>query len=226
MIDPALRVAFVIPALNEQATIFAVVSALQSYGLVIVVDDGSHDATAALAAEAGALVISKPSREGYDRALTSGFRKVVADGLSDWVVTLDADGQHSATSVFNVLEVIAKDGADLVLGVRPNFPRLSERLMALFYGWKWGIPDPLCGLKAYRASFLRRVDFDGLWGRDTIGTGVMLGLLAQNARVAALPVQILARRDRPRFGSLITANYKILKLLAQTPLIWKAMKTK
>ena len=221
---PAQVVAFVIPALNEQATIGGVVAALRPYGHVIVVNDGSHDKTAEMAAAAGAFVLSNLSRGGYDKALISGFLHVISKRLADWVVTVDADGQHAMASVKRVLKTIAAGGCDLVLGARPQFPRFSERIIAWYYKFRWGVPDPLCGLKAYRVSRLARVKFAALNGIDTIGTGAMLGLLGQNARRVIEPVEILPRGDLPRFGTALTANFRILKLLASTPKIWKALR--
>ena len=216
-------VAFVVPAINEQATIGGVVMALRPHGQVVVVNDGSHDETATKAKEAGALVVSKVMRQGYDRALISGFQHVIAERLADWVVTVDADGQHAMTSVAEVLQTIATGGSDLILGVRPKFPRVSEQIIALFYKAKWGVPDPLCGLKAYRTEHLARIKFAVLDNIDTIGTGAMLGLLAQNARTAIQQIETLDRRDLPRFGTALSANFRILKLLANTPKVWKAV---
>lgn len=218
-------IAFVVPALNERETIGGVVKALRPHGLIVVVDDGSRDQTAAIAKAAGALIVSKSVRRGYDQALISGFQYVISKQLADWVVTVDADGQHAVTSVKKIVKIIEAGGSELILGVRPTFPRLSEKIVALFYQAKWGVPDPLCGLKAYRIDRLARVDFAVLSGIDTIGTGAMLGLLRQKVRKTIVPVEILDRGDRPRFGNVLSANLRILKLMLITPKIWKALRT-
>lgn len=218
-------IAFVVPALNEQETIGGVVKALRPHGRIVVVDDGSRDQTAAIATAAGALVVSKSVRQGYDQALISGFQYVISKRLADWIVTVDADGQHAVTSVKQIMKIIGAGGGELILGVRPTFPRLSEKIIALFYKAKWGVPDPLCGLKAYRTDHLARVDFASLHGIDTIGTGAMLGLLRQKVRKITLPVEILDRGDRPRFGNVLSANLRIIKLMVLTPKIWKALRT-
>ena len=71
------RVAIVIPAFNESATISEVVSAISALGIAIVVNDGSHDKTEQLAREAGALVVSHEVNLGYDLALASGLAKAI-----------------------------------------------------------------------------------------------------------------------------------------------------
>ena len=106
------------PALNEEATISSVITEVQAnLGEcdVLVVDDGSSDATAKLAASAGALVASLPFNLGVGGAMRFGFRYARAHGYAN-VVQLDSDGQHDPA---NILELLARlDGADVVIGAR------------------------------------------------------------------------------------------------------------
>ena len=74
------QIAIVIPAFNEEATIFNVVQSVKKYGAVIVVDDASTDETKKIAKNAGAIVVSHQKNKGYDGALNSGFAK--ADELN------------------------------------------------------------------------------------------------------------------------------------------------
>ena len=88
------RVALVIPALNEEKTIYEVVKESLKFGLVVVVDDGSVDQTAKFAELGGAVVVSHEKNKGYDSALNSGFIKAESLGC-EYIITLDADGQHN-----------------------------------------------------------------------------------------------------------------------------------
>src|SRR3990167_1401039 len=116
------RVAIVIPALNESATIANVVEAAGKYGVPIVVDDGSTDDTGDLARQAGGVVVSHDRNRGYDEALTSGFEKAFATG-SDLIITLDADGQHNPDLLQKFIDQV-NAGADVVVGVRSRRQRL------------------------------------------------------------------------------------------------------
>jgi glycosyltransferase involved in cell wall biosynthesis len=91
------RLLVVIPALNEAATIGAVVGDARAHlaGDVLVVDDGSSDSTAEIAREAGATVVSLPYNLGVGGAIRTGLRYAARHGYSR-VVQLDADGQHEA----------------------------------------------------------------------------------------------------------------------------------
>lgn len=112
------RTLIVMPAFNEEASVASVVDEVRTAlpGItVLVVDDGSHDATAQTARTAGALVASLPFNLGVGGAMRTGFRYAVENGF-DNVVQIDADGQHDPASVPELLAALAH--ADLVLGAR------------------------------------------------------------------------------------------------------------
>ena len=99
------QVGIVIPALNEADTITDVVKSSKNYGVPIVVDDGSTDATANLAKQSGAVVVSHFENVGYDRALNSGFFKAAEIGC-EIVITVDADGQHNPLLIQRFIDTI------------------------------------------------------------------------------------------------------------------------
>lgn len=106
------------PAFNEAQSVAAVVDEVftkLSGVTVLVVDDGSSDATSAVAREAGAAVARLPFNLGVGGAMRLGFRYALKNGFST-VVQIDADGQHDPASVPDLLAAL--EGADLVLGAR------------------------------------------------------------------------------------------------------------
>lgn len=203
------RVAIVIPALNESATIADVVEAAGKYGVPIVVDDGSTDNTAELAAKAGAVVASHKNNQGYDAALNSGFRKATELG-SDIVITLDADGQHDPSLIFQFIAAIDA-GADVVIGVRSRRQRLAEHLFALYAICRFGIKDPLCGMKAYRKVVYEDLGHFDSYG--SIGTELAIFAAKKGYRLNQIPFTVRERRDQPRFGRVLVGNYKITRAL-------------
>lgn len=204
------RVAIVIPALNEGMTIAAVVHAAQVYGTCVVVDDGSTDATAVVAREAGALVVSHLANRGYDAALESGFHKAEEAGF-EAVVTLDADGQHNPELLREFLAHLDA-GAAVVLGVRNKRQRLAEHVFAWYAKWRFGIADPLCGLKAYRMDVYRALGhFDAY---KSIGTELALFAARNGYPIASVHFGVGERVGNPRFGRKLSANWKIFRALA------------
>lgn len=201
-----LQVAFVIPAFNEAATIGNVIKEVAMLGQVIVVDDASTDLTAALAEHAGAFVIRNPQNLQYDGALSAGLNYAANQGFK-YGLTMDADGQHAAQDAPEFLATLEK-GADIVIGIRPQSARFAEKLFRIFGKWRWGIRDPLCGMKAYRLSWIRnygRVDTSG-----SIGTRLAIKMVSDGARIGQIPISIRKRHDNPRFGGRVKANWKIL----------------
>jgi glycosyltransferase involved in cell wall biosynthesis len=118
------RVLAVVPALNEQDSVGAVVSDLLRLDPVVdvlVVDDGSGDRTSRAAAEAGAVVCQLPFNLGVGGAMRAGYRYAERGGY-DVVVQVDADGQHDVSFVPDLVEALS--GADVVIGSR--FAGLGE----------------------------------------------------------------------------------------------------
>jgi len=120
---PPSKVAVIIPAFNEAGALPGVLaelrSVLEARGIdhdAIVIDDGSEDATAAIAADAGATVLRLPYNLGIGGALRTGFRYAVARGYRR-AVQFDADGQHDPEEVEGLLEALDA-GADMVVGSR------------------------------------------------------------------------------------------------------------
>lgn len=111
-----MNVAAVIPALNEEATIAAVVRAVPTEVVshIIVVDNGSTDQTAQIARDAGAQVVAEPV-PGYGRACYAGL-KAARD--FEILVFLDGDGADNPSQIPLLLEPLQSEQADLVIGSR------------------------------------------------------------------------------------------------------------
>ncbi len=205
-----MKAGIVIPALNEEKTIVEVVRSVRPYGEVIVVDDGSSDATAALAETAGAIVVRHAANRGYDGALASGFARAASLNF-DAALSFDADGQHDPTVIARMLTPIAAGQADLVLGARPHPARPSEWLFDLYARTRFGVPDILCGLKAFSASVYRA--HGAAAERRSINTAMALAAIRAGRRWANVAVPIRPRDGQPRFGSALRANWRIVKAL-------------
>jgi len=206
------KIGLVIPAYNESATIYDVVKAASEYGRPIVVNDCSTDDTAKLAEQAGAVVVTHQSNLGYDAALNSGFVKA-AELDCEFIITLDADGQHNPKLIQKFIDKLDQ-GADVVLGVRNSKPRVSEHLFALTTLIRFGIKDPLCGMKGYTIETYNKLGhFDNY---RSIGTELMLFAAREKLEIVQIPFKVGERLDAPRFGNIVKANLKILRAMAMS----------
>lgn len=203
------RIGIVIPALNEATTISVVVSGACQYGVPIVVDDGSGDETGDLAKAASASVVRHDINLGYDQALNSGFARASELGC-EYVVTMDADGQHNPTILSSFIQAL-EAGADVVVGIRDRRQRLTEHVFAWVSAAKWGIHDPLCGMKAYRIGVYKELGhFDSY---VSIGTELAIFAAKRGKKIVQVPVKTRERNDEPRFGRRYSANRRILHAL-------------
>jgi polyprenyl-phospho-N-acetylgalactosaminyl synthase len=128
------QVCVVIAAYNEATVIARVVREVKRTGYtVVVVDDGSRDETAAVAHDAGAVLLKHPFNLGQGAALQTGIEYALAHA-AEAVVTFDADGQHRVTDIARLVEALASERVDFVLGSRflghsPNLPPLRRLLL-------------------------------------------------------------------------------------------------
>lgn len=159
-----MKTVLILPALNEAAVVGDLIrrTPRDVIAEVIVVDNGSTDATAAVAREAGARVVSEP-RRGYGAACFAGVTALPPD--AGVVVFLDADGSQRPEEIPLVLDPVLAGRADLVLGARnlegghPMHAIAGTRLVARFVAWRWHVPITDFGpLRAIRVDLLRRLD--------------------------------------------------------------------
>lgn len=138
------RILALIPAYNESERIQPVVSRTAAQLTTLVVDDGSRDATAALAEAAGAVVLRQTPNQGKGAALRAGFRWALERGW-EAVLTLDADGQHDPQEIPAFLAADKADPADLLIGARdfhqmPFIRRLANTIGRAAMSWAVGQP--------------------------------------------------------------------------------------
>ena len=116
----------IIPAYNEEMSIGKVISK-SKYGDVLVINDGSKDQTKKIAKDCGAIVLNNIFNDGYDISILKGIEFALKKKYN-YILTIDADGQHPTNIINKFLYFIKKD-YDLVIGNRKKFPRFSENYL-------------------------------------------------------------------------------------------------
>ena len=204
-----MKVIAVMPALNEENTIELVLKKTKKYvDEIIVVDDCSTDRTPKIS-DKYAVIIKHKENKGYDKTIDDGF-KLAKKRKADIIITLDADGQHFPEDIPKLINPIKKKEADIVTGKRPYNARLMEEIFAKF-GKKKGISDPLCGMKAYNIKVYNDLGcFDNF---TSIGTQLIFTALKKDYKIKEVLIKLRKRKDTPRFGRKLKANFKLLKAL-------------
>ena len=196
-----MRVSFLIPAYNEEATIAEVLERIDALGLdaqVIVVDDGSRDRTAAIAEEHGATVI-RQANAGKGAAIRAAITAI--DG--DIAVIQDADMEYDPAEVPELIEPIVRGVADVVYGSRLRGGKaqraylfwhlVGNRFLSLLTSLLYNttLSDMETGYKAFRVDVLRSLDLRE--NRFGIEPEITAKICKRRLRIYELPISYYGR---------------------------------
>ena len=221
-----------IPCFNEARYIGSVVIESKKFAeSVVVIDDGSTDATAEIAAEAGAMVHKHGQNRGYGAAIRSAFakgRQLEADVL----VTLDGDGQHDPSDIPNLVKPVVEGEADVVvgsrflgLGKRPPFHRrLGQRVLtaATNLGSGQTVTDSQSGFRAYSSKALKELSLaeSGM----SASSEIQFAIGRSGLRVAEVPIYVSymdkAKRSPLGHGLSVLSRLLVLMSLKQPLLLF------
>lgn len=220
------RVAIVIPALNEEAALCRLLAELprKFAQLIIVVDNGSTDATAAVARDAGALVVSEPVR-GYGRACLKGFETACNQG-AELVVFMDGDGSDDPADLPIMLAPVSEGRADLVIGSRvskhaergavPPQARLGNWLVSRMISILYGVQlHDIGSFRVIRCSMLDALQM----GEKTFGWPVEMLVKAAQARyrIVELPIHYRQRsHGRSKVAGTLAGSIKAAYYMLRT----------
>ncbi len=207
--DWPAQCAVVIPCLNEAETVGGLVRRVRrQLPSVIVVDDGSIDATGKLAEAAGAAVVRHETTRGKGAALASGWQRARARGFL-WALHMDGDGQHSPADIPAILSRARQGEAALVVGDRMSAPsgmpwlrrqvnRAMSRWLSHLAGWDW--PDTQCGFRLVNLEALSRLMLRS--HHFTVESEMMLAFAAAGERIDFVPIRAIYEDERSKIRPL------------------------
>ena len=207
-----MKIAAIIPALNAERTIApVVVEARRHIEPVLVIDDGSSDATGDAARAVGATVLRHDVNRGKGGALKTGFAWALEQGF-DAVITLDADGQHLASEIPTFIDAYRETGADLIIGGRSHLfeqmlprRRMANRFSAMCISIASGVrvTDSQSGFRLYSGRLLRTVQ-PRTNGFD-MESEVIVRAGRRGLRIVTIPIEL------GFVNGIATSHYKPLK---------------
>ena len=203
-------VAIVIPVYNHGTRISDVAHGVAALGFPLyVVDDGSTDTTAAMLAAIdipNLTVITHPQNKGKGSALLSGFQAAEKD--YDWVVSIDADGQHKAEDIHKLLEVRGKNLRPIVIGSRMGMDKVHVpwtskfgRKFSNFWVWVSGGPllsDSQSGFRLYPLPEV--LSLDVVSRRFQYEIEVLVKAHRKNISIVETPVQVVYQKGAERIS--------------------------
>ena len=209
----ALRRVAIVPARNEEASVASVIEELRAFDPdldVVVVDDGSTDRTAVVAAAAGAHVLRLPFNLGIGGAVQTGFRYALERGF-DVALRVDGDGQHDPAQLGLLLEPLLAGEADIVVGSRfagdPGYRSTAARRIGIrLFAWivsllvRQRVTDTTSGFQAVNRLGIQLFAADYPHDYPEVEATVMV--FKHRLRLKEVPVRM---RERSGGRSSITA---------------------
>jgi len=216
----------VIPVLDEASTVGRVVAGARRHGPVVVVDDGSRDDSADVAARAGAEVLRHGRRLGKAQALLSGVAAARRRGAT-FLVTLDGDGQHDPAAIPLLLQAAQAAPRTIVVGNRLDGPgrlpvarRNAIHVASFFARWTSGagVRDSQSGFRVYPLALFDEVRTQR--GGFVFETEILLaaaarGWAVEEVAVAAIPRAGERSRFRPLRDGVAIGGFLSARVLAQ-----------
>jgi glycosyltransferase involved in cell wall biosynthesis len=217
----------IIPAFNEEANLPRVLEAIGdvvSDVEVVVIDDGSSDATAQVATAFGATVLRHPFNLGYGAALQTGY-KYAKRADAGWVVQLDSDAQHDPRDIPKLLAPVQEGACDLAIGSRFVSPtgyemgaakslgrRLFQAVARLF---RLRITDPTSGFQAMNRAVLDLYVTD-FFPADYPDVNVLLAAHRAGLRIREYAVEMSAGERPSMLHVGLKPIYYVYKMLLST----------
>jgi glycosyltransferase involved in cell wall biosynthesis len=231
--SPAQRTVAIVPAYDEEGAIGVTIDEIRAFDPsfdVVVIDDGSTDATAAAAAARGAAVVSLPFNLGIGGAVQTGFKYALEHDY-DRAVRLDGDGQHDPAELGKLLAPLAAGVADVVVGSRfaggnddGHRPALTRRLGIVFFAGlvslltRQRVTDTTSGFQALNRRGIELFAHD--YPNDYPEVEATVLVHKHRLRLVEVPVRM---RDREHGRSSITLVRSVYYMLKVTLALLVAM---
>ena len=225
-----INVVAAIPCHNEERCIGSVVVKAKKFvDCVVVIDDGSTDATAEIASGAGASVYAHGENRGYGAAV----RSAMAEGRrleADILVVLDGDGQHDPNEIPTLIQPLVEGESDIVLGSRfigdgqkpPFYRRVGQRVLTATTNIGSGqrVSDSQSGFRAYSAKALRELHL--VESGMSISSEIQFAVSRSGLKVTEVPIDVSyadkAKRSAVGHGFSVLSRIFVLISLKQ-PLV-------
>jgi glycosyltransferase involved in cell wall biosynthesis len=187
---------------------------------ILVVNDGSDDSTASISRAAGAIVVTHPFNMGYGVTIQTGYKYALIHNY-DYIVQLDADGQHDPSCIPALLAPVVERKSDIAIGSRflegVYKPPFARRLgMAFFRGivsfvTGMSMTDTTSGFQAFNRDIIRFFSTD-IFPFDYPDADMLITLHRAGFRMTEVPVRMSEKREGNSMHGGIKPVYYIFKM--------------
>ena len=218
------RVIVCVPAFNEAKTIGAIVQKAKKFASeVVVCDDGSLDNTSEVAEAAGAIVTKHKYNKGYGAAIMTLFQEAI-EKKADFIITLDADGQHEPDQIPEILQPLVEDEADIVIGSRfldvnykndiPRYRAFGIKAITKFvHNESWKLSDAQSGYRAYTKRVLQKLNLFEMG--MSISTEILFRAIENKFVIREIPIKINYGVESSSTHNFLSHGLKVLVSVIQ-----------
>ncbi len=215
-----MKVWVLIPAYNEEDTLGQILDELKKkYLSVLVVDDGSWDNTSRIAEDKGVLVIRNRRNFGKGLSVKRGIRYLLDKENFDYLITMDADNQHSPRDLEKFLKE-AEKGETFVIGNRMNDPRgmpkiriFTNKLMSWLISKmvRQRIPDTQCGFRLIKRDVLEKINIET--DKYQIESEILIKAAKKGVNIKSIPIKSIYFKNAKSKINPIMDTVRFLKFI-------------
>jgi len=218
-----MKILAIVPAYNEEQSVSDVVIKIKLYmpeADILVINDGSIDATSERATDAGAKVINVPFNLGIGGAMQTGYLYAKRNNY-DIAVQVDADGQHDPAYIKDLIKPIMLNKADMVIGsrfieetsYRPSvFRKIGIKFFSALVRFlsNRNIADPTSGFRAVNREIIKY--FSEYYPVDYPEVDVLIKLFRKGYRIIEIPVEMEERKKGRSSITPLRSVYYMIKV--------------
>jgi len=222
----------IVPAFNEELSIGDVIDKIRQhvpFADILVVNDGSTDATSLIAKGKKVIVINHPFNLGYGVALQTGFRFATMKRY-DFVITMDADGQHVPSSVNKLIETMNKGNADVVVGSRFLEGTYRVGIAKRMGIWLFsviakiytgiGVTDPTSGFQLYNRKVFSHLAIAENYPFDYPDVNIIMSLHKRQFKIVEAPVMMKESKSGKSMHSGLKPLLYIIRMFLAIIMVW------
>jgi glycosyltransferase involved in cell wall biosynthesis len=195
-----------IPAYNEVKNLAKILKYKYNY---LVIDDGSNDGTVNLLKKNKINYIKNSTNIGYEKSLIKGLNYLKKKKFK-YVLTVDGDGEHPINKIKKIYLLAKNKKADLIICNRKYRSRILENLLSLFFQLRFGLKDPLSGMKMYYLpkikNLINKID------KDSFLVDAIVMLNKKKHKILNYEITTKKKFGESKIGYNFTVQLKILKL--------------
>jgi len=205
-----MKACVIIPTYNESKEISGIIKEIRKQDLdVLVVDDGSTDSTAQIAAHAGAIVLRNLINEGKGACLRKGFRYAIENDF-DAVITMDGDGQHLPQDLSNFMRAAGNSKSGIFVGNRmletkgmPWIRIITNKFMSWIISIlsKQKIPDTQCGFRLINRGVFEKIELKT--SKFETETEILIKASRAGFKIESVPVKTVYKGEKSQINPFI-----------------------